>query len=126
MIPLLLLLLGLGLLVRGGFLLFLGMVLMVLGVLAGMFLLFFFPMAMARHLVQNRIEVAFHPGILWDGINTVLAEYVATYLLSVGSFILALLVAAIPYLGPFVFPFLWFYLMLVQARLFGEICAKAS
>lgn len=125
-IPLLLLLLGLGLLVKGGILLFLGMVFMVLGVLAGVFMLFFLPMALARYLVQGRIEAAFHPGTLWEGINAVLAEYVATYLLSIGSFILAALVAAVPYLGPLVWPFLWFYLMLVQARLFGEICAKAA
>lgn len=125
-LPLLLLLLGLGLLVRGGNLLFLGMVLMVLGVLAGVLMLFFFPMALARYLRQRRIEVAFHPGILWDGIKAVLVEYVATYLLSVGSFILAGLVAAIPYLGGLIWPFLWFYLMLVQAHLFGEVCAKVA
>ncbi len=125
-IPLLLLLTGLGLLVKGGILLFLGMVLLVLGVLAGVFLLFFLPMALARHLGQGRIEAAFHPGILWDGISAVLPEYVATYLLGIGSFILAGLVAAIPYLGGLTWPFLWFYLMLVQARLFGEICGKAA
>jgi hypothetical protein len=125
-VPLVLLLLGLGLLVKGGIMLFLGMVLMVLGVLAGVFMLFFLPMALARYLVRRRIEVAFHPGILWDGINPVLAEYVATYLLSVGSYIAGGLVAAIPILGPIIWPFLWFYLMLVQARLFGEICAKAA
>jgi hypothetical protein len=125
-VPLLLLLLGLGLLVKGGIVLFLGMVLMVLGVLAGVFMLFFLPMALARYLVQRRIEVAFHPGILLEGINAVLAEYVAGYLLSVGSYILAGLVAAIPYVGWLVWPFVWFYLMLVQARLFGEICAKAA
>jgi hypothetical protein len=125
-IPLLLLLLGLGLLVKGGILLFLGMVLMVLGVLAGLFMFFFLPMALARYLVQRRIEAAFHPGLLWEGINAALAEYVATYLLSIGAYILAGVVAAVPYLGPAVWPFLWFYLMLVQARLFGEICAKAA
>jgi hypothetical protein len=101
------------------------MVLMVLGVLAGLFILFFLPMALASHLIQNRVEVAFHPGILWDGINAVLAEYAASYLLSIGSIILAGLAAAIPYLGPLVWPFLWFYLMLMQAKLFGDICAKA-
>jgi len=125
-VPLLLLLLGLGLMVKGGIMLFMGMVLMVLGVLAGVFMLFFLPMALARYLVRRRIEVAFHPGILWDGINAVLAEYVATYLLSVGSYIAGGLVAAIPYVGPILWPFLWFYMMLVQARLFGEICAKAT
>jgi len=126
MIPLLLLLLGLGLLVKGGVLLFLGMVLMVLGVLAGVFTLFFFPMALARYIGQRRLEAAFHPGSLWEGINGVLAEYVATYLVSVGLYILAGLVAAIPYVGALSWPFLWFYLLLVQARLFGEICAKAA
>lgn len=125
-IPLLLLLVGLGLLVKGGILLFLGMVLMVLGVLAGVFMLFFLPMALARYLAERRIEAAFHPAILWEGINAVLAEYVATYLLSIGSYILASLIAVIPYLGGLIWPFLWFYLMLVQARLFGEICAKAA
>jgi hypothetical protein len=125
-IPLLLILLGLGLLVQGGVLLFLGMVLMVLGVLCGVFTLFFFPMAMAHYLRQRRIEAAFHPGVLWDGINAVLTEYVAIYLLSVASCIVAALVAAVPYLGGLVWPFLCFYLALVQARLFGEICAKAG
>jgi hypothetical protein len=126
MVPLLLLLLGLGLLVKGGILLFLGMVLMVLGVLAGVFTLFFFPMALARYIGQRRLEAAFHPGLLWEGINGVLAEYVATYLVSVGLYILAGLVAAIPYVGALSWPFVWFYLLLVQARLFGEICAKAA
>jgi len=124
MIPLLLLLIGLGLLVKGGILLFLGMVLMVLGVLAGLFTLFFFPMAMARYIGQRRLEAAFHPAMLWEGINGVLAEYVATYLLCVGLYILGGLVAAIPYVGALSWPFLWFYLLLVQARLFGEVCAK--
>jgi len=126
MAPLLLLLFGLNLLVKGGTLLFLGMVLMVLGVLAGVFTGFFLPMALARHLVQGRIEVAFHPGLLWDGISAVLAEYMATYLFCLGSFITAGLIAAIPYLGPLIWPFLWFYLVLVQVRLFGEVCAKEA
>jgi hypothetical protein len=126
-IPLLLLLVGLGLLVKGAVLLLLGMVLMVLGVLAGVLLLFFLPMALARYLAQNRIEVAFHPGILWNGINVVLVEYVAAYLLSVGCFLLAVLVGVlVPFLGPLAWPFLWFYLMLAVARLFGEVCAKAA
>ncbi len=124
-VPLLLLLFGLGLLVKGGIILFLGMVLMVLGVLAGMFTLFFVPMALAGYLARRRLEAAFHPVILWAGINAVLTQYVPTYVLSVGLFIVAGMVAAIPYFGPIIWPFLWFYLLLVQARLFGEICGKA-
>ncbi|MBI4536407.1 MAG: DUF4013 domain-containing protein [candidate division NC10 bacterium] len=123
-IPFLLLLLGLNLLVRGGIILFLGMVLMVLGVLAGLFVLFFLPMALAHFLIRRRLEAAFHPSLLWEGINGVLPEYMATYLMSVATYILAGLLAAIPYLGPLVWPFAFFYLVLVQARLFGEICAR--
>ena len=124
-IPLLLLLIGLGLLVKGGIILFLGMVLMVLGVLAGMFMLFFVPIALAEYLARRRLEAAFHPVVLWGGINAVLTEYVPTYVLSVGLFIAGGMVAAIPYAGPIIWPFLWFYLLLVQARLFGDICGKA-
>jgi len=124
-IPLLLLLIGLGLLVKGGIILFLGMVLMVLGVLAGMFTLFFVPIGLAGYLARRRLEAAFHPVMLWGGINEILTEYVPTYVLSVGLFIAGGMLAAIPYLGPLIWPFLWFYLLLVQARLFGEICGKA-
>jgi Protein of unknown function (DUF4013) len=124
-IPLLLLLIGLGLLVKGGIILFLGMVLMVLGVLAGMFMLFFVPIALAGYLARRRLEAAFHPVMLWGGINEILTEYVPTYVVSVGLFIAGGMLAAIPYLGPIIWPFLWFYLLLVQARLFGEICGKA-
>jgi hypothetical protein len=123
-IPLLLLLFGLGLLVKGGIMLFLGMVLMVLGVLAGVFTLFFLPIALAGYLATSRLEAAFHPATLWGGINEILAEYVATYMLCLGLFIVSGVLAAVPYLGPIVWPFLWFYLLLVQVRLFGEICAK--
>ncbi|MFB3817846.1 MAG: DUF4013 domain-containing protein [Candidatus Methylomirabilales bacterium] len=126
LLPLLLLLTGLGLLVQGGVLLFLGMVVMVLGVLAGILTLFFLPMALARYLAKRRVELAFHPGAVWDGINAVLVEYVSAYLLSVASYVLAALVAVLPYVGPLVWPFLWFYLVLAQAHLFGEICARAS
>ena len=124
-IPLLLLLIGLGMLVKGGIILFLGMVLMVLGVLAGMFTLFFVPIGLAGYLVRRRLEAAFHPVMLWGGINQVLTEYVPTYVLSVGLFIAGGMLAAIPYVGPIIWPFLWFYLLLVQARLFGGICSKA-
>jgi hypothetical protein len=124
MLPLLLVLVGLGLLVRGAVLLLLGMIVMVLGVVAGVITLFFFPMALARYLTERRIEVAFHPGFLWNAINAVLVEYLGAYLLTVGSYVAGGILAAVPYLGPLAWPFVWFYLALVQAHLFGEICAK--
>jgi hypothetical protein len=125
LIPMLLLMLGLGFLVRGGVIMFVGMVLMVLGVLAGVFSLFFLPMALARYVAHRRLEAAFHPGLLWEGINGVLAEYVASYVLCVGLYLAAGMIAAIPYAGAVMWPFLFFYLLLMQARLFGEICARA-
>jgi hypothetical protein len=125
-LPLVTLLLGLGFLVTGGITLFVGMVLIVLGILAGMFLLFFLPMGMAKYLSEGRIEAAFHPGMIWEGINSVLAEYAGAYFLGVGAHILSSLFAAVPYLGPLVWPFLWFFLMLALARLFGGVCAKAA
>lgn len=125
-VPLVVLLFGLGLLVKGGIILFLGMVLMVLGVLAGVFMAFFLPMAFARYLTQRRLEGAFHPILLWGGINRILPEYVATYILSVGLFIVAGMIAALPYVGPLLWPFLWFYFLLILTRMFGEICADAE
>lgn len=125
-VPLLLVLFGLSLLVKGGIVLFTGMALMVLGVLAGVFTVFFLPMAFAGYLTRRRIEAAFHPATIFGGINKILTEYVAAYVLSIGLFILAGMLAAIPYFGPLVWPFLWFYLLLVQARLFGEICAGVA
>jgi len=92
--------------------------------LVGLFVLFFLPMALAYFLARRRLEAAFHPSLLWDGINSVLAEYMATYLISVATYIVAGLLAAVPYLGLLVSPFVFYYLMLVQARLFGEICAR--
>jgi small basic protein len=126
LVPLVLLLLGLGLLVKGGIILLLGMVLMVLGVLAGVFTAFFLPMAIARYLARRRLEAAFHPLSLWGGINEILPAYVATYVLSVGLFIVAGMAAALPYVGPLLWPFLWFYFLLVLTRLFGEICATVA
>lgn len=122
-VPLVLLLFGLGLLVKGGVILFLGMVLMVLGVLAGIFTGFFLPMACARYLAHRRIEAAFHPTSLWGGITEILAEYVAAYVMSIGLFIAAGMAAALPYVGPVLWPFLWFYLLVLLARVFGGVCA---
>jgi len=125
-VPLVVLLFGLGLLVKGGIVLFLGMVLMVLGVLAGIFTVFFLPMAFARYLAQRRIEAAFHPTSLWGGINEILPEYVATYVMGIGLFIVAGMAAALPYVGAALWPFLWFYFLVVLARVFGEVCARVA
>ncbi len=124
-IPIFLLILGLGLLVKGSVLLFLGMVLMVIGILTGIFGLFFLPMGLAHYVVRQRIEAAFHPIIVWDSINRVFAEYITAYMVTLASYILAGLVTALPYVGAIGWPALGFYLLLVQAQLFGKVCARA-
>ena len=125
-LPLLLIIVGFGLLVSGGVALVLGLVMMLLGMLAGLMLGFFLPMAVARYLRERRVEAAFNPVAVWSRISKVLAEYVAAYLLSIGSFIVAGLVGTIPYLGVLAWPFLTFYLLVACARLFGGVCSGAA
>ena len=125
-VPLLFVISGFALLVRGGEQLVMGLVMMLLGMLAGLTLGFFHPMAVARYLEERRIEAAFHPAVVWSRIRKVLAEYVAAYLFSIASFIVAGLIATIPYLGILVWPFLTFYLLVVGARLFGGVCSATA
>lgn len=126
MLPLLFLISGLGLLVTGGVKLVPGLVMMLLGMLAGLTLGFFLPMAVARYLEERRIEAAFHLGVVWSRIRRVLAEYAAAYLLGIGSLIVAGAIGGIPFLGVLVWPFLTFYLMVASARLFGVVCSGAA
>ena len=125
-LPLLIISSGLGLLLRGGVALVLGLVMLLLGMLTGLTLGFFLPMAAARYLEERRVEAAFHPVLVWASIRKVLAEYLAAYLLGIASFIGVGLIGAIPYLGALVWPFLTLYLLVVGARLFGGICSGAA
>ena len=125
-LPLLLIISGLGLLVRGGVALVLGLVMMLLGMLAGLTLGFFLPMAAARYLEERRVEAAFHPLLVWASIRNVLADYLAAYLLGIASFIVVGLIGVIPYVGTLAWPFLAFYLLVVGARLFGGVCSGAT
>jgi hypothetical protein len=125
-LPLLVIILGFGLLVSGGVALVLGLVMMLLGMLAGLTFGFFLPMAVARYLEERRVEAAFNPVAVWSRITKVLPEYVAAYLLGIGSFIVAALVGTVPYAGVIVWPFLTFYLLVASARLFGGVCSGAA
>lgn len=125
LVPLLLLLGGLSIVVRGGILVAMAGVLMVLGLVAGLAALFFLPMGVARSLFDERMEVAFRPTVLWTAIARVLGEYVAAYAGAIGSLLLAGFVASIPFAGPLLIPLLAYYLLVVGARLFGEICGRA-
>ncbi|MBZ0169272.1 membrane protein [Candidatus Methylomirabilis lanthanidiphila] len=122
-VPLLFVVSGFSLLVKGGAKLVLGIALIMVGMLAGITAGFFLPMGIARYLSERRLEAALHPAIVWLRIRKVLAEYVEAYLLTLGSFIVAGLIGAIPVLGLLVWPFLTFYLLVAGARLFGGICS---
>lgn len=125
-VPLLFVISGFGLLVRGGLALSLGLVLMLLGMLIGITAGFFLPMGVAYYLKEHRLEAVLHPAVVWLRIRKVLTEYVEAYLLSIGSFIVAGLIGAIPILGALLWPFLTFYLLVAGARLFGGVCSSAG
>ncbi len=125
LLPLLMILFGLNFLVRGGLLLSMALALIILGLLLALSILFFFPMGVARYLTEERIEAAFRPATLWAGIDRVLGEYVGVYALAVAAYVVAGVVASIPFAGPLATPFLAAYLIVVQARLFGEACGRA-
>lgn len=125
-VPFLFIISGFGLLTRGNIALNLGIVLMLLGMLLGITAGFFLPMGIAYHLKHRRLEAVLHPTVVWLQIRKVLTEYVEAYLLSLGSFVAAGLIGAIPILGPLVWPFLTFYLLVAGARLFGGVCSGAG
>jgi len=122
-VPILFVVSGFGLLVKGGTRLVLGVVLVMVGMLAGITVGFFLPMGIARYLEERRLEAVLHPAVVWGQIRTVLAEYVEAYLLALGAFIVAGLIGAIPAVGLLLWPFLTFYLLIVGARLFGTVCS---
>ncbi len=125
-VPLLLMVSGLGLFVRGGVAMVLGLVMMLLGMLAGLTLGFFLPMAAVRYLEGRRVEAAFHPIVIWRSIRKVLAEYMAAYLVSIAAFIIVGLIGIVPFLGALAWPFLAFYLLVAGARLFAGVCVEAA
>jgi len=137
-LPLTLIFIGLGLLIRGGTPLLAGMVVMVLGILSGLLAGFFLPIGLACYAADKRIEATFHLKQLWFRVEPILQEYLGTYLLCVTSLILAGMIGlssfplakvSMPFLAPFLWaflgPFLAFYLLLAWARLFGSTCAHA-
>lgn len=125
LVPLVMVLGGLNFLVQGGILLSLAVALILLGLVAALSVFFFLPMGVARSLVEQRIEAAFQPASQWAAIATVLGEYVAAYAAAVSSFVVAGVVASVPFVGPLLTPVLAFFLVVVQARMFGEICGRA-
>jgi hypothetical protein len=125
LLPLLLMALGIGILYRGGWWLFTGMLLLMIGMLAFLLVGFFFPMGVGQYARWRRIEAAFYLPSLLRAIRYVLVEYVSLFLVSLILLLALGFIATIPFLGPALSTFLSFYPTLVLARLFGEVCGKA-
>jgi hypothetical protein len=124
--PLLLMAIGIGLLYRGGWWLFTGMLLLMSGMLAFLLVAFFFPMGIAQYARWKRIEAAFYLPSLLRAIRHVLVEYVSLFLISLLVLLALGFLGTIPFLGPVLASFLSFYPVLVLSRLFGEVCTKAK
>jgi hypothetical protein len=126
LLPLLLMAIGIGVLYRGGWWLFTGLLLLMVGMLAFLLVAFFFPMGIGQYARWNRIEAAFYLPSLLRAIRYVLVEYIALFLISLAVFLTLGFMATIPYLGPVLATSLSFYLALVLAKLFGEVCGMAK
>jgi len=125
LLPLLLMAIGIGVLCRGGWWLFTGVLLLMIGMLAFLLVSFFFPMGIAQYAHWKRIEAAFHLPSLLRAIRHGLVEYISLFLISLLVLLALGFLATIPLLGLVLASFLSFYPALVLARLFGEVCAKA-
>jgi hypothetical protein len=126
LVPFLMMAVGIGVLYKGGWWLFTGLLLLMTGMLAFLLVGFFFPMGIAQYIRWKRIEAAFHIPSLWRAIRHVLVEYVSIFLLSLLTLLALGLIATIPLLGLTLASFLSFYPILVLARLFGGVCARSG
>lgn len=124
--PFLTIAVGIGILYRGGWWLFTGLLLMMIGMLALLLVSFFFPMGMAQYARWRRIEAAFHFPFLLRSISRVLVEYVSLFLISLLVLLAMGFISTIPVLGLALAAFLGFYPFLVFAKLFGDVCHKSS
>lgn len=87
---------------------------------------FFIPMGIAQYARHKKISSAFVVREIWDRIMNVGDDYFKTTLLSIVSLVLfAILRDIIPYLGPLLAAVAGFYISLVLAALFGEVCREA-
>ncbi len=87
---------------------------------------FFIPMGIAQYSRHEKISSAFYIREIWDRIMNVGDDYFKITLLSIIAIILfAVIRGILPYLGPLIAAAAGFYISLVLAALFGEVCRKA-
>jgi hypothetical protein len=87
---------------------------------------FFIPMGIAQYARHKKISSAFVIREIWDRIMNVGDDYFKVTLLSIISIVLfAVLRDIIPYLGPILAVLAGFYISLVLATLFGQVCRES-
>jgi len=86
---------------------------------------FFIPMGIAQYVREEKISAAFYIREIWDRIMNVGDDYFKITLLSIVALILFAVLRAFPFIGPLLAAAAGFYISLVLAALFGEICRKA-
>ncbi len=87
---------------------------------------FFIPMGIAQYARHEKISSAFYLREIWDRIMNVGDDYFKITLLSIVAIILfAVIRGILPFLGPLIAAAAGFYISLVLATLFGEVCREA-
>lgn len=101
-----------------------------LGSLVGFVLIlvigFILPMALALFAVEDSVGAAFQFGEIIDRIKRVLSDYLVAYIVIVVLGFILGFIAAIPILGWLIALFGGFYILLVAARMFGELYAEST
>ena len=106
----------------GAFVIFIAVI---VGLAAG----FILPMAICQYIATDDFKSAFAWKVMQEKIKSVSKDYGLAYLTAIGLFIAGYIVCFILGLiiiGWILFPFLFFYLSLVFARMFGEIYPSGS
>ncbi len=94
----------------------------VLGLLALAAAAILFPMALSCYAVEERFTDAFRLKKIWQRIFSSRTRYASAWLSSCVMFIVGLFIWRLPVIGYPLGAFLFFYILLVYARLFGLAC----
>ncbi|MBW2146546.1 MAG: DUF4013 domain-containing protein [Deltaproteobacteria bacterium] len=81
-----------------------------------------FPMALACYAAEERFTHAFRVQHIWQRIRSTRDRYASAWLTCCVLFIVGLFIWRLPVIGYPLGAFLFFYILLVYARLFGLVC----
>ena len=97
-----------------------------LGVLTFILAAVFFPMSLVSYAMKEQCADAFRLDTLWKRISARSGMYVKAWLVCAFLFVVALFIYRLPVIGYPVGAFLFFYVLLVYARLFGLVGREAG